>query len=747
MDRETPSANTVKRALRQGPVFVSTLERIWAYFRRRASAEGRESLPPLQEGEDYVFTEPATARGAGEAVAEVAPQRGWLSQRVPPPNRLFTGRREVLDHLHAAFIAGSSGAAPGDPQALTGLGGIGKTQTALAYVYAHRDAYSRVFWIGAETVEALHDGLAACTGELGLGDTGAGAVPDRKEALARAYDWFRLETGWLLVLDNADDLETLAPHFPRHHGGCLLLTTRARNPVRWAAPHRLAKFSPEEGALLLLRRAGVIDREQSLADAPAAEAAAAAELSAELGGLPLAISQAGAYLAESTLSVADYLARYRQHGLELLDRAEDGDHAPVAVTFRLALERMARQGDTGRAAVALIHLSAFLAPDAIPQTVLAGPEEEADDEAARAAICAYSLAAWNPADRTLSVHRLVQAAARAALSPGERRVFAARAVHAVAGATPDFEFTDWALCDLLLPHWRLCARHIAEGSIETAEAVHLLFQAGRYLRARALYGEAESFLRSALALSERVHGAVHGATAECLDGLACLYREIDRGNEAEPLHLRALTVTEAVQGADHPDTAALLHNLALFYAERQDYDRAEALFLRSLAIRERYPGQDELVTAATLTQLASLYRYREAFDRAEEYFLRAGQIYARVLEPGHVDRATSDNNLGLLYVSMGRYAEAEALFQRALQINERARGRDHPETGTVVWSLAWACAKQERVEEADRLFQRAVAIHRKHFNEGHTRLTRLLSHYADFRKTAGLTGAEAGVTS
>jgi tetratricopeptide (TPR) repeat protein len=506
----------------------------------------------------------------------------------------------------------------------------------------------------------------------------------------------------------------------------------------------------------LLRRAGRLGTHDPLDQAPGEVVQTAMELSDVLDGLPLAINQAGAFLAETTGSIADYLTKYRQYGLELLDRSQDHDHAPVTITFSLALEQMAKRSMYGRAAVEMVRLCAFLAPDAIPEAIFAsycferhGPPSPIDgaehyDEIC-AAVCAYSLVIRNPENKTLTVHRLVQQATQETMPPEERRVWMKRAVRAVADVTPDVEFEEWSLCDLLLPHWRLCASYIEGGDIETPEAANLLYQAGRYLRARALYDEAEALLRKALAIAERVHGPIHSVTADYLDELACLYREIDRPEDAEPLHTRALEITEKVQGPGSRETASKLHNIALFYLEQKEFSRAETLFLRSLAIREKYPNQDDLlIVAATLTQLGGVYRYQGAFETAEPYYRRALEIQESLLEPQHVDIATSCNNLGLLCINIGRYVEAEELLLRSVRINEQARGKEHPETATALWSLAFVRWKQNQIEEADRLFRRAIRILRKHFEPEHTRVVRLLNHYADFQKATGRT-SEASI--
>ena len=771
-DDNTPSVNTVKKAFRQGLVFVDTLERIWDYL--RACAEARhEVLPDLVRGEDYIFVggsagaTPQTERGeANDAQTKAAQDkppslpRGWLSRSVPRSNRLFMGRRDVLDRLHAALTTNAITALT-DAQALTGMGGIGKTQTALAYLYAHRNAYNGIFWIYAETPQSLDDGLASLAEELNLP---ASSSATKQDAAQKMRAWFQANAGWLLVLDNADDLRLLAPHFPRHHNGSLLLTTRAKNTVHWASGLEIHKLARKEGALLLLRYAGVLSPAQSLLDALAPTRQAALELSGELDGLPLALSQAGAYLAETGLSLTEYLAKYRRQGIELLDQSPDQRHAPVAITFRLALEQIARNRFTGLAAANVVRLCAFLAPDAIPETILTSfcsprsappasaqktlPDEtsaqEREDYAeVRAAVCRYSLLSRDAQANTLSIHRLVQKVIQDALEAEAVREWKERAVCAVSQATPDFEFDDWPLCDLLLPHWRLCAQYIQEHTIETPQAAYLMYQAGRYLRARAVYGEAETLLRRAVTITETLRAGKENAdysdAADYMDALACLYRELGRYEEARPLHERALQLCEDAVGAAHPDTAGKLHNLALLYMEQKEFARAEACLLRVVEIHQCKTEQEPMYLAAALTQLAGAYRYQGCYAKAEPYSRKALQIYEEKLGPSHIEVASACNNLALLCINLKRYAEAESLSLRALHLNEAHRGREHPETGTAHWTLATTLWEQKRMAEAgEASFRRAMRIYEQHFASSHPRFARLLSFYADFQKACEL---------
>jgi len=744
-DIDTPSVNTIKRVLRREPVFVSTLERIWNYFQQRAEAN-RERLAFLVEGQDYLFTESGVKgdRPSGEEKAEpgaTVPGKGWVSRQTPRFNRLFTGRREALDRLHTALQAGPA-ALVADPQAITGLGGIGKTQTAIAYLYEHRREYDHLFWVGAETPEMLTEGLAGLAEELEL--PGA-AHATTQQALARMHDWLRKHSRWLLILDNADDLPTLAPHFPPSHTGHLIFTTRASNTVKWAAPIPLVKFGQEEGAWLLLRRAGILSATQALDSADLDIAQAARELCRELDGLPLALSQAGAYLAETQCGVETYHRLYREAGLRFLDSTTEPEHASVTVTFTLALAQIADRNTYGKATVEMVRLAAFLSPDAIPEVIfLSHPFDRSDldsaldpmslYEAICHTVCGYSLATRNAENRTLTLHRLVQQVTRDAMDAEEQRLWERRAVQAVAAATPDFEYDDWALCELLLPQWRVCTQAIQEGHIETEEAAYLLYQSGRYLRARALFEEAHVHLHLAVAIAEKVHGKSHQSTAEYLDDLACLLRSQDRREEAERLHLRAIEIMEQTLGPDHLLTSGKLHNLAVLYVQYEEYARATPLFLRALAIYEQAPSPDLFLVAATLTQVAGGFRYLGDFARAEDYCKRALDLYETLVGAEHIEVATACNNLALLYLTLARYEEAESFYLRALEINEQGRGKEHPETGTVVWGLARVRWRQGRIAEAEILFQRAIGIYTRHFDSEHARVVKLMDDYAHFHQ-------------
>src|SRR6266516_6409587 len=356
-----------------------------------------------------------------------------------PHNPLFTGREELLTQLVTTLHAGQP-TALSQPQAISGLGGIGKTQLALEYAYRYRADYQAVLWAQADTRDKLTSSYLTIAGLLNL--------PEKNEqesarVITAVKNWLQRNTGWLLILDNADNL-ALARYFkPPSSGGHVLLTTRAQATGRFAHRLQVDILPPEQGTLFLLHRADLLPVDATLEQASEHDRNGAHAIYEELGGLPLALDQAGAYIEETRCSLSDYQQRYQSRRARLLQRRGGlvPDHPDaVAATWSLAFEKVEQANP---AAADLLRLCAFLAPDAIPEEIITesaanlGPvlEPVASDavnlDEAIAALGAYSLVRRNATEKTLSVHRLVQAVILDQMDKQDRKQWAERAVQAV----------------------------------------------------------------------------------------------------------------------------------------------------------------------------------------------------------------------------------------------------------------------------------------------------------------------------
>ena len=559
-------------------------------------------------------------------------------------NPFFTGREPIFTQIHTFLHAGTT-TALSQPPAISGLGGIGKTQTAVEYAYRSRDSYPFVLWVQANDPETLRSNFVALAGLLNLPERDA---REQQMVVHAVKQWFETHSGWLLIFDNADDLAMVQDYLPEGTKGHTLLTTRAQAMGGLARKVELDTMGPEEGAEFLLRRAGIITEDATLERASTADRAAALDIVRAMDGLPLALDQAGAYIEETKESVSNYLSIYQQQRAALLNRRGGlvpGHPDSVATTWSLAFEHV--EG-ANPAAIELMRFCAFLAPDAIPEELIIegaphlGPvlqpvaADRSKLNAALAELLKYSLIRRDATTHTLTIHRLVQAVIKDEMDEETQRQWAERAVQATRQVFPFDEPPPWPRSQRYLPHALVCEELIKEWNLTLDEAAALLNNAGYYLRNRGQYREAEPLLQYALTIGENKVWA--RSSRDLLPArqpgnpLRCP-GQVRRGRAALPA---ALAIREKVLGPEHPDTAITLNNLAILYRNQGKYEEAEPLFQRALAIKEKALGPEHPATARTL------------------------------------------NNLALLYWNQGKYEEAEPLFQRALAIKEKALDPEHP---------------------------------------------------------------------
>ena len=217
-------------------------------------------------------------------------------------NPFFTGREEVLEHLHTRLTANRA-AALTQTQAISGLGGIGKTQIAIEYAYRYREEYRSVFWARAASYETLLTDFVELANLLQVPGSNQ---QDQQIILATVKRWLERQHGWLLILDNADDLDLVADFLPTGDNGSILLTTRSLATGRIASSIEVEKMGQQEGALLLLRRAKVLAPGLPADQAPGEDRGLAESLVRLMDGMPLALDQAGAYIEETDCGLAGY---------------------------------------------------------------------------------------------------------------------------------------------------------------------------------------------------------------------------------------------------------------------------------------------------------------------------------------------------------------------------------------------------------------------------------------------------------
>jgi hypothetical protein len=322
-------------------------------------------------------------------------------------------------------------------QALHGLGGVGKTQLAIEFAYRYADGYDLVWWINAEETGLIGEQYAALAAELGL------TVPHMNTASAvgalRAY--LRGRGRWLLVLDNAESPRTVRDWVPAGPGH-ILITSRNPGWGELAVRVEVDVLSrPESVALLRTYRPDVGDAE-------------ADRLSEAVGDLPLALAQAGGFLAETGMPAGRYLRLLGTQAGELLGESPpEGHPQSLAAAIRLSTGRLA---EVDPAALALVRIGAFLAPEPIPVDLLTTAVPAPGDGgvprelAALGTVVASPVAAHRSLGRIgrfglarvgggLHLHRLTQTVLRAQLTADQAPVYRAYAQALLVAADPGDE--------------------------------------------------------------------------------------------------------------------------------------------------------------------------------------------------------------------------------------------------------------------------------------------------------------------
>ncbi|GLV53702.1 tetratricopeptide repeat protein [Dictyobacter sp. S3.2.2.5] len=645
-------------------------------------------------------------------------------------NFFFTGRDEVLDRLHSSFQTMAT-------QAISGLGGIGKTQIAIEYVYRYQDDYQAILWAQADSREALLASIDEIAQQLKLPERQESNHPLLRQAFKR---WLQEHAGWLLVLDNADDLALVRDILPTATRGHILLTTRTQILGRIAHRVEIEQMAGNEGALFLLRRATLLDVNQSLDDIAPVQHQLALEIVEQTGGLPLALDQAGAYIEETRCNLHEYLILYQTRLSELLKRRGQNvlDHpAPVTTTWSLSIDKVQHKNPK---ALEILRLCAFLDPDAIPLATLSkgarhlGPDLEQlgqDPIALNDALAElrnYSLIQRNP-NQTLTIHRLVQAVLLMVMEMETQRTWAVRIVRAFNRLIPRIHYGNWPRCFALLPHAKRCIHLIDRWQMKSTEAATLLNWTGRFLAEQATYAEAEIYLQKALALREKILGPRHRSTISSINNLARLYHKQAKYTQAEPLYQKALEISEQTIQRNMRNITTSLLNLARLYSDRGKYTQARPLYQRALDINEQAFGTDHTGNAIILNHLSSLYRYHGEYTLAIECAQRALTIREQILESDDPDIAQSLNYLARVYHNQKTYARAEELYLRALDILEKKLEPGNPLIAINLNYLAELYGDQAQYEQAERLAARALAI-REAISPNHPDTTLCLSNLA-----------------
>ena len=514
------------------------------YFRQRLCSLFEKNISELGLLVD-------TVGKANEQVLSPSSNQDEVTLNIPHQNPFFTGRDTILTYLHSTLHSNKT-VEETQVQVISGLGGIGKTQIAVEYVYRYHEDYRTILWIRAETPAMLIADLMAIANLLNILQKNE---QDQHHAVYAVKRWLKSSKHWLLVLDNVGDFTIVNEIIPWKSMGHVIVTTLAQSTGIFAHHIELKQMELDEATLFILHRCKFITRNASLEDASQTLRVQAKTVAIKLNCFPLALDQASAYIEDTGCSLSDYLDQYQIRRGILLDRRGSlvTDHPmSVSTTLFLCFKEVER---ANLVAAEVLQLCSFLGADAIPEKIITEAVREfvsslqsisihfVDVDNVLATLRKYSLLQRHSDMKMFSVHQLVQVVIKERMDKGMLHQWAERAVRVVNHAFPQGkESTLWWLCQLCLIHVEACAELIEEWNLTFTEAGRLLHQAGVYLREHTQYMQAEKYLRKAKDIYEQKLELQHSNVAEILNDLAILYWNKGQYMKAEEFYLRALTL-------------------------------------------------------------------------------------------------------------------------------------------------------------------------------------------------------------
>ncbi|KAL2864142.1 uncharacterized protein BJX67DRAFT_225831 [Aspergillus lucknowensis] len=639
-------------------------------------------------------------------VREAAPEkRHWMVPFLRSVN--FVGREEELAKIEDLTQIGQSRIA------ICGLGGVGKTQIAieLAYRTRERDPSCSILWIPCTSYASVEQAY------LGIAETLAiqGVQPTEVKEHVKTYLSRNRGQKWLLIFDNADDVDmwfgggsvttSLIDFLPQSEQGCILFTTRNRKlAVKLASSSVINISEPDTktGLKILengLIRKGLLEKKE-----------AAVALLEQLMFLPLAITQAAAYISSNDIELGDYTTLLQEQELDVIEvLSEDFEGEgrykeiinPVATTWLISFQQIQQKDPL---AVEYLAFMACINPRDIPQSLLPEAMSKKKRIDALGILKAFSFINEQGKDNTLSLHRLVYLATRNWLrKQGQFSLYIQKAADHFSQVFPNNNHENQKIWRKYLPH---ALSMINEEAFKTEQRryVKLIRNIARCLQADGRYNEAVMLFEDNMNLQKRGESYHDLSALTAMADLGSIYCIQGRWNEAEKLEMQVMETSKTVLGAEHPDTLRSMVNLALTYLNQGQWNEAEKLSIQVMETFKTVLGAEHPSTLSTMANLASTYGRQGRWNEAEKLFVQVMETRKTVLGAEHPDTLTSMANLALIYLKQGQWKEAEELQAKELELCSKALGPEHPNTLTSVANLASTYWSHGQWNEAEKLF-------------------------------------------
>lgn len=625
---------------------------------------------------------------------------------------LFVGREDTLRELHEHLSVKK------ESVILYGLGGIGKTRLAVEYALLFEKHYTVSLFVRADSPTVLRDSLAELANKsvLNLPEQDEEKQDDKKMAVLR---WLQENPDWLLILDNADNsaaAQAVESMLPQLTVGRVIITSRLSKWSKQLYGMQIDVLAHEDATKFLLERT-IIHRQKELDIVDNLEASALAN---DLGGLALALEQAGAYIEARNITLGEYRKRWKSN--EKLVRAWFNEQLmqypwSVAVTWQTSFIQLSEKGKE------ILNYLSWLSSEVMPRVAFEDITTDVEDGISD--LANFSLLTFTDDKYAFNIHQLVQDVTRDQLSSViKQQIFTHTLNWLNKKFTEDIGDTrTWSLREDLQPH-ALRLVELAEEFANPYPVSHILSQIGNMLRLKAQPHEAEALIRKAVEIDENDPGADGLIRTNSLNELGLILIETNRAKDAISVYNRLLPVEKARFGLRSESVSNLYNNLGQALAEIGNFRQAEHFLRDALGIRRSIPDIPLNLLATTVNSLAGvLYNIymaegeqpgqfnlvieafelaKEATELAKSYYGIDSVRYARYLNSKAV----------ILRLIKGEkeLKEVEDMYREVACIYENTYGLKHPIVAGTYNSLAYILGLMNNFTNSYDYFTRGLCI-------------------------------------
>ncbi|KAE8135653.1 violaceus kinesin [Aspergillus pseudotamarii] len=520
----------------------------------------------------------------------------------------FVGREEEITRIEEMIMEQNG---PGKV-AICGLGGVGKTRIALELAYRMRkqDSDCSIFWVTCTSYGSVEQAYMSIASKLGMADIKPAEVKEK----IKAYLSQESAGKWLLLFDNADDMEiwdkdntnspVLTDFLPQSEQGHILFITRSRKvAMRLVSSYIIMISEPSTETAVKIFQNSLV--EKTLPN----NRDTTVMLLEQLTFLPLAITQAAAYINKNSIGLSDYIILLQNQEPDVIELlSEDfGDERrykdtqnPVALTWFISFQQIQR---SNKLAADYLLFMACINPRDIPQSLLPQPNSIKKRIDAIGLLKAFSFVSEEGRDRSLNLHRLVHLATRNWMRRSQQfSLQILKAADRLSEAFPNNDHTNRMVWREYLPH---ASSLIAEADFqrEKEKYINFIVNIGMCLHSDGRWKEAEELEVQAIELRKHVLGPEHPSTLTSMANLASTYWNQGRWKEAEELEMQVIELRTQVLGPKHPSTLTSMNNLAYTWKLLGKVQDALALMDKCVELRRNLLGPEHPHTISSSNAL------------------------------------------------------------------------------------------------------------------------------------------------